>query len=138
MRTRTVPTEEQKAAAAENRARLAELATRIKAMSEAERFVLAANVNVRMLTGHPLSLRNTLMVAMQNPGATVLGGFQQWLGAGRAVIKGEKAIGILAPKTTGKSAESETSPDQDAAPDRMFFVTVNVFDIAQTQEKQPS
>ena len=41
---------------------------------------------------HRYSFNNTLLIAMQCPGATRLAGFQSWKKFGRHVKKGEKGI----------------------------------------------
>jgi hypothetical protein len=46
---------------------------------------------------HSYSWTNSLLIAMQNPEATLVAGFQRWLKQGRYVRKGEKGIGIMAP-----------------------------------------
>ncbi len=42
---------------------------------------------------HSYSWTNSLLIAMQNPEATLVAGFQRWLKQGRYVRKGEKGIG---------------------------------------------
>ena len=125
---RKQPTEEQKQAATERRARVQAVAKRITAMSEEERQSLAEKIDLVMVTGHAVSVRNACLVALQDPGATVLGGFHQWLAVGRAVQKGAKALSIYAP-AVGKKDDGETR--------ETFFIPVSVFDVAQTQESRP-
>lgn len=76
------------------------------------------------------SERNSLLIAMQCPTATVVKGFKTWLKEGQCVRKGEKGIQILAP--SGQSAGTEATETTDAKAGRMFFRLAFVFDIAQT------
>ena len=47
---------------------------------------------------HEYSLNNTILISMQKPNATLVAGYKAWQNLhGRQVIKGEKAIKILAP-----------------------------------------
>jgi len=47
---------------------------------------------------HKYSTRNTLLIHMQKPDATLVAGFRSWQNKfGRSVKKGEKSIKILAP-----------------------------------------
>ena len=48
-------------------------------------------------TFHNYSLNNTILIAMQRPTATAVAGMTTWNKLGRKVIKGSKAIRILAP-----------------------------------------
>jgi antirestriction protein ArdC len=74
------------------------------------------------------SFRNLLMIQIQNPDATRVAGFHDWLKLGRHVRKGEKGLAILAPikfsRLDTDSGETETGV--------RGFRTVYVFDISQT------
>ena len=122
---RRTPTPEQQAQAAERRAKLRALAHQIGAMSDEERATVAARIGVVTIEGRRLSLHNQLMIAMQAPTASVVGGFKQWRKAGRAVVKGEHGIGIWIPRF----GEGE---DGTAAPAPECFLFGFVFDISQT------
>jgi len=65
-----------------------------------------------------------MLTLMQEPKATIVGGFNQWKAAGRYVRKGESGIGIWAP---GKAKDAVD--DQDI---RFFMITV--FDVSQTEK----
>lgn len=83
--------------------------------------------------GRALSFVNTCLVLTQRPGASMVGGFVQWLKIGRAVRKGETGIGIWIPTTKGeKAAEpaAEASEGQDGP--RARFIMGTVFDVSQT------
>lgn len=105
---------------------LAQYATQIAAMSEAQRTELASLMAITTIEGHALSMRNQLLCVMQTPAPiTVVGGFKQWLGAGRCVKKGEKALYILHP-CAKKSADGESAG--------VYFREAAIFDVSQTQE----
>ena len=89
------------------------------------------------------SLNNTLLIAMQKPDATAVAGYNTWKSMGRNVMKGEKAIKILAPIIYKKKEDREENnvPDKKDSPkpldeekERILvgFKAVNVFDISQT------
>ncbi len=56
---------------------------------------------------HRYSFNNTLLIAMQCPGATRLAGFQSWKKFGRCVKKGEKGIKVIAPTPFKKTVEED-------------------------------
>jgi antirestriction protein ArdC len=78
------------------------------------------------------SLGNQLLIALQAPDARFVAGFHAWKDLGRRVSKGERGIRILAPMPL-RSAESETSTDDDQETVRTLFKSVAVFDVAQTE-----
>jgi hypothetical protein len=107
-----------------NRESAQKLAGRIAAMSDEQRAELAASMPVVVsVTGHILSPRNTCLAVTQIPTATVMGGFRQWLAAGRCVRKGEHAAYISAPAMRKNEAGEESG----------FFILVPVFDVSQTE-----
>jgi len=137
--TRNYTTPEQKAQAEARRAAFRALAKRIADMSEAERKVLAAQSLATTCEGHVLSMGNQMLVALQSPGATLIGGFWQWKRVGRKVSKGQHGFMIWAPKTGGKGAADEAGSEPADAEnrsreERMGFIPVTVFDISQTEE----
>ena len=77
------------------------------------------------------SIRNQLLIYMQRPDATLVAGFRDWLGKGRAVRKGERAIWILAPITRRRGTDSDDSDDRSGI---AGVRAVPVFDISQTDE----
>jgi len=97
---------------------------------------------------HKYSTRNTLLIHMQKPDAFLVGGFNFWkTNFNRHVMKGEKAIKILAPiplkitKELDKIDPVTQRPiiDENGKPLReeieiktARFKTVNVFDVSQT------
>jgi antirestriction protein ArdC len=75
------------------------------------------------------SFRNLLMIQLQNPDATRVAGFHDWLKLGRHVRKGERGLAILAPMKYAK-LDADTGETQNGI---RGFRTVYVFDIAQTE-----
>ena len=108
---------------------LSELAGRMARMSDAERIAVAERLPVVLtVEGHPLSVRNSILLHWQSTVApTLIGGFKQWIGAGRCVRKGEKALYILHP------CARKQDPDGDDKAD-VYFREAAVFDITQTRE----
>ncbi|MEE8391464.1 MAG: ArdC-like ssDNA-binding domain-containing protein [Anaerolineae bacterium] len=94
---------------------------------------------------HRYSFRNTLLILMGNPDATLVAGYRKWQGMGFQVRKGEKGIPILAPQTVhGKSkqataaagagdlvVEVESEAGDTQAKTGLWFRTVYVFDASQ-------
>ena len=122
-------TDDQIAARDARRARFSALAKQIAAMTDAERATLAASLMPTTIEGRPLSVHNACLIAVQCPTATLVGGFNQWITAGRCVRKGEHGLMIWAPtkprETTTETQESDT--------DHRAFIMVTVFDIQQTE-----
>lgn len=93
------------------------------------------------------SVNNTLLIAMQKPDATAVAGFSTWQKMNRHIIKGSKAIKIIAPcpykpkndtATMGTDHKHSTGEDNsplDLPKEKvlMGFKVVNVFDISQTE-----
>jgi hypothetical protein len=140
-------TEEQQRQAAERKARFRGLAKQIADLSDADRAKLATSmVGVVTIEGNGLSLKNCCLLAMQMPSATVVGGFRQWLRAGRAVRKGEHGATIFVPIYTGSGsarrdadADPGESADQDGEPAAggdTRFITATVFDVSQTEDRE--
>jgi hypothetical protein len=141
--SRRAPTAEQKAKAAERRERFRALAKTVAEMTNAERAALVDRCGaVVTIEGHPLSFFNTCLLLSQNPGASVVGGFAQWIKAGWAVRKGERGLGIWVPvgKSKGDGTPAAAAGGQPADADgnddtgRPRFIMGTVFDIAQTDE----
>lgn len=95
---------------------------------------------------HSYSLNNTLLIAMQKPDATTVAGYGTWKQMNRQVVKGSKAIKILAPCIYKKKdiADIADTPDKSIAdkdnkdiPEAnkvlVGFKIANVFDISQTE-----
>ena len=133
MQTRRAPTEEQKARAAERRAQFRILWKQVADMDEGERIRLASRAGIRSCEdGHEMSPTNQCLIMLQNPDATVVGGFRQWIRHGRKVRKGEHGISIWIPRFPGKGKEGQDEGDGDSKGAEVRFFSGTVFDVAQT------
>lgn len=106
-------------------------------MSDAARAELAAQLpGLVTVEGRALSFKNTCLVAVQKPDATMVGGFRQWLKAGRCVAKGSVGLMIWVP--TGKrDSEAPAAADKETGGEdgeRPGFIMGTVFDVSQTVE----
>ncbi|HII15950.1 MAG TPA: ImmA/IrrE family metallo-endopeptidase [Nanoarchaeota archaeon] len=72
---------------------------------------------------------NQLLIYLQMPDATRVAGFHKWKQMGRNIIRGSKAIRILAP------AKSKKIKDDKEEETITYFHPVSVFDISQTEGK---
>lgn len=81
---------------------------------------------------HHYSFNNTLLIAMQCPGATRLAGFQSWKKFGRYVKKGEKGIKVIAPTPFKKTIEEDGEEKVIVVP---RYKVVSTYDISQTEGK---
>jgi len=139
-------TAEQKQAAAERRERFRALAKQVAELPEEARAALVDRYGaVVTCEGRALSFVNTCLVLTQRPAASMVGGFAQWLKAGRAVRKGECGMGIWVPIAKGKAGEAaEPAGGEEAADsERPRFLMGTVFDISQTdalpvESREPS
>lgn len=130
------PTPEQKEKAEARRAHLRELAERVAAMTDEEKAALLDKVGtVLTCEGHPLSPKNSLLLAYQAEHVSMVGGYNQWINAGRQVRKGETSLGIWIPKEQKPDANRPEGmiSEQDLRP---FFIFGSVFDITQTDPIQ--
>lgn len=129
-------TEEQKRKSEERKERFKKLVKQVAAMSEADRVTLAGKMpGLITCEGHPLSFRNTMLIALQRPDSTVVGGFRQWLKQGRCVKKGEHGATIAIP--CGKSKDKDGAAGdggEGGAESDVWFSSATVFDISQTVE----
>lgn len=131
-------TPEQKAKAEARRAAAKALAKQIADMTPEERAEFASRCPVVTITGHHLSPVNTCLVALQKPDASIVGGFRQWITAGRAVRKGEHGLSIWVPIGAGRDANAgQAKPEGEASEEgsRPGFILGVVFDVSQTDEK---
>ena len=120
-------TEDQIKARDERRSSFKAIAKKVADMPADERAALAARMPVVSVEGRAMSVHNCCMVTMQCPTATIVGGFRQWLKAGRCVRKGEHGLTIWFPRI----AKDETG-EATGAPDGFMLGTV--FDVTQTDE----
>lgn len=113
----------------ERRRRFRELVRKIADMPEEERIALAKQTMPVTVEGHALSGVNTLLVCLQKPDATIVGGFRQWLKQGRPVRKGEHGLMIWAP--LGRKEKTDSGETVTGEVDG--FIPVTVFDVSQTE-----
>jgi antirestriction protein ArdC len=86
------------------------------------------------------SFRNTLLIQLQRPDASVVMGYRAWQALGHQVRKGEKSISILAPCTYKTKTSRNDNEDQDEQPAEKEasrrvlrgFRIAHVFDISST------
>jgi hypothetical protein len=119
----------QEAAKQERRARFQSFVKTVADMGANERDALAAKmIGAVSVEGRPYSPRNAAILALQCPSATILGGFRQWLAAGRCVRKGEHGHMLWVPT----SKKQEAAQDGTEAGGSTYFIIGTVFDISQT------
>ncbi len=123
-------TPEQKAAAAAKRDKIRAFCKQVADMSPEAREEMAKRLPLINTAGHPLSRTNCILIMMQGGGgATVVGGFNKWLAAGRCVAKGQHGFSIWVP--VGPKSKTE---DGETVTEKTGFVLGTVFDISQTVE----
>jgi hypothetical protein len=134
MKTRKQLTPQQQAARDERKARLIEMNRQISKMTEAQRLeIINSTGAIVTCEGRALSTRNTMLVLMQLPKASVVGGFRQWQTMGRKVSKGTHGAAILVPCGHRSQAPDGEAVTDEAGEGGVFFTTTTVFDIAQTE-----
>ena len=104
---------------------------KLASLSEAEKQSLISRGLIATIEGRTLSVYNTILVYLQPNGlaTSVVGGYRQWLKAGRQVKKGEHGFTILIP--VGKKDEGTGDIIEVAR-----FYPATVFDISQTEIKE--
>ena len=121
----------------------------IKDMFTSEKYMDYLNT---MSKFHGYSLNNTLLIAAQNPKASLVAGFKSWeKNFERHVKRGEKGIKILAPSPyTKKVLQEKVNPDtgemildkngnpvkEETEIKLTSFRVVSVFDVSQTEGKE--
>lgn len=127
-------TAEQAAARDARRAKFRALAKRVADMTPEQQAELARGCVPLSIDGRSYSMKNTMLLALQLPTCTILGGFRQWLKAGRCVRKGEHGATIWC-KAGGRKLDA--AADAAAEENETRFVMGTVFDVAQTDELKP-
>jgi len=111
VKTRKTLSAEQQAATDARKSRFQSFAKTVGDMSEDERMALVerhgAILNVE---GRALSTVNSVLIIMQNPAATVVGGFAQWNKVGRKIRKGESGLQIWVPINRTERGEQPATP----------------------------
>lgn len=104
----------------------------VKAVFTSERY--AAYLNT-LLKFHQYSINNCILIAMQRPDATYVAGCKDWnTKFKRTIIKGEKAIRILAPVEHKRTIlqKDENGDEVEQILKWLTFRLVPVFDVKQT------
>ncbi len=112
----------------DRQARIKTLRDKLKSLTPEQRQALVDRGIITTIEGRTLSLHNTIMVYLQCNGnkPTVVGGFKQWLKAGKAVKKGEHGYTIFFPVGEKDDIGNIITADK--------FYTATIFDIAQTHD----
>jgi DNA primase len=113
------------------RERLLAEATAIRTAGDWERSLRAA----ARLPGE--SFANILLIEAQQPGATLVKGYEEWRAAGRQVSRGEQGIEVFSssrkqPAAAGQAARSRREPEPPAPGWRDAARVACVWDISQT------
>ena len=108
-----------------------ELEKGVRSMFESEQYMKWLDVCSRF---HDYSINNTILITMQRPDATQVGGYGLWKKLGRTVKKGERGIRILAPYKY--KTEIEDSDGNKQLVERVGFKPAYVFDVTQTTGKE--
>ena len=128
-----IPIEAQITAKLERREKFKILWARVSKMPELERVQMSNRLGIVTCEGRQLSICNQIMLALQLPGVSIVGGFRQWIKNGRAVRKGEHGAMIWVPTGNPKKIESVGVPagvPMETA--EVHFIIGTVFDIGQT------
>ena len=80
---------------------------------------------------HQYSVRNRILIMMQNPGATQVASYKTWQKLGRHVKRGEHGLSILCPCPL-KKRYTEADGEEVEYNSGIFFKAGTVFDISQT------
>lgn len=115
----------------ERRTRIYNLAREVSKLTPEQRIELSSKCMVTTIEGRSLSLTNQCLIARQIPSATIVGGFRQWLRAGRCVMKGQHGACIWVPCGNKEKA----SDGEGVIVERTGFILGTVFDVSQTAEK---
>ena len=102
------------------------LAEGIEALTNSDRWRAHLEVQGRF---HRYSFNNALLIGVQDPAATRVAGYATWKKLGRSVVKGERAIWILAPMVGRRTRDA----DGEERRPLYGFRPVAVFDVAQTE-----
>lgn len=108
-----------------------ELERGVQSMFESEQYKKWLDVCSRF---HNYSLNNTILITMQRPDASYVGGYAMWKKLGRSVKKGEHGIRILAPYKY--KVEVEDSDGDKQIIEKTGFKPAYVFDYSQTEGKE--
>jgi len=128
-------TEAQVEARDARRTKFRAMVKQIADMSAVQKAELSRQCGFRKLNGGgEFSLANSMLLALQCPHATILGGFREWLKHGRAVIKGQHGAMVWGPLMHGAKTEVQADGAETKDGEKVGFIPGTVFDISQTQE----
>jgi hypothetical protein len=82
---------------------------------------------------HNYSFHNQILIWAQNPHASYIRGFRQWLELGREVTNWDKGIVIIAPMTKKVKNEKKEMEGNNKEKTITFFGAVKVYDVKDTQ-----
>lgn len=101
----------------------------LSSLTEAQRAELLSNAQfwITTIEGHPLSANNTVALLLQGCKDPIVGGFNQWIKAGRCVRKGSVGFVIWIP-----SKKKADDLDESEEPGPARFYTTTVFSQSQT------
>lgn len=112
-----------------------QMAREISKLSADDRAAIASRFPaIVTIEGRTLSPTNSVLVIRQSQGATVVGGFKQWIKAGRAVRKGERAAAYIFVPSTRKGTVNWMTGERDDEAEQTVFIMAPVFDVSQTEE----
>jgi hypothetical protein len=112
----------------EKRKKIGEIRAKLQALTEDQKNALVSSIGIVTIEGHILSPFNQLMLYYQFEKTTIIGGYKQWINAGRQVRKGEKSMNIYTPSIKGEKEENADQP--------INFFVASVFDISQTDKTE--
>ena len=115
--------------------KIKELREYLKSLSDDERKAIADKYGFHSIEGKVYSINNQALILHQAAMMNVeirgtLGGFKQWISAGRVVRKGEHGLMIWFPSQTKGTIKEDNTIEHG----NMRFFTTTIFDISQTEE----
>ena len=110
----------------EKRQKVKELRKYLAGLNVVQRQEIADKYGIVTVEGHRLSIVNMCLLVSQCPGVTVVGGYRQWLRAGRQVRKGEHGHIIWFPAGR-KDDDGNIESGQE-----IKYYLATVFDVSQT------
>lgn len=129
--------------AQEKRDRIRNFSKEISQYTNEELQEIAEELCITTIEGHVLSLKNQVLLDTQTRDLSwtpsVVGGYKQWLEAGRQVKKGSSSLAIIAGamgNKKDKEGNNIINKDSGENEKKLQFRIVNVFDITQTEEIQ--
>jgi hypothetical protein len=105
-----------------------ELENGVSALASADSWKTYLTIQARF---HKYSFNNTMLIVLQYPDATRVAGMRTWNKLNRKVQKGQKGIVIFAPRFGKKEVEKADGTVE--VKEYMYYTTVSVFDISQTE-----